>query len=68
MDCGTEPYEDHGNGLRDYSALKQDECAAFLQRICTELAEDLPTGFRLELSQRVYYNLFFDSKLPDGTL
>lgn len=48
-----EPRLEHGNLERDYLAVKTDQCSAFLQRLCDELAEGLPTGFRLELNQRV---------------
>ena len=49
----TEPLLEHGNLERDYLAAKTDQCSAFLQRLCDELAEGLPTGVRLELNQRV---------------
>jgi hypothetical protein len=53
IDDGTSPSDIHGNELVDYTSIKQDMCYAFLSRICTELAEGLPTGFKLELSKRV---------------
>jgi len=50
---GSELSETHANFEREYLAVKQKECEAFFTRICTELAESLPTGFKMELSQRV---------------
>ena len=50
-----EPVEFHGNKDRDYCRQKSDICRAFLIRVCEELAEGLPTGFHLELSQRVEF-------------
>ena len=49
----TVPLLEHGNHDRDYISLKQDICSAFLQRTCDNIAEGLPTGFRLELNKRV---------------
>ena len=49
----TEPSDVHGNWGRDYCSARQEDCEAFLTAICRELAESLPTGFRLELSKRV---------------
>ena len=47
---GQELCQEHGNRERVYNAIKQQECAAFLTRLCQELAESLPTGFKLELT------------------
>ena len=57
LDSGTHPRDIHGNSERDYCRAKQEHCAAYLQRTCDELAEGLPTGFRLELNQRVCNSL-----------
>lgn len=38
---------------RDYYAPKKEYCIAFLNEICDNLAEGLPTGFKLELHQEV---------------
>jgi hypothetical protein len=54
MDEGTTPATIHGNELFEHSQVKQDLCSAWLGRICMELAEGLLTGFKLELSKRVY--------------
>jgi hypothetical protein len=40
-------------------AFKKDLYTAWLTRICTELTERLPTGFKLELSKRVFYKCKF---------
>jgi hypothetical protein len=53
---GSVPYTMHGNQLCDHSSIKKDLCTMWLSRICTELAEGLPTGFKLELSKRVSKN------------
>lgn len=53
VDEGMTPATVHGNELLEHSRIKQDMCSAWLHRICTELAEGLPTGFKLELSKRV---------------
>jgi hypothetical protein len=57
VEMGVIPPSEHGNHFRDYNRTKQELCGAYLKRICTELAEDLPTGFRLELSKRVLFLL-----------
>jgi hypothetical protein len=46
----------HGNQLYNHFSIKKDLCTVWLSRICTELAEVLPTGFKLELSKRVSKN------------
>jgi hypothetical protein len=38
-----------------FTRQKSNECEAFLARMVAELAEDLPTGFKLEFPQRVHY-------------
>ena len=53
---GTSPQTVHGNQLLEHSSAKKDLCIAWLGRICTELAEGLPTSFKLELSKRVWGN------------
>lgn len=63
VDQGTSPATVHGNQLIEHSSLKQDLCAAWLGRICEELAEGLPTGFRLELSKRVFSLFYICSEL-----
>lgn len=57
----TEPSDLHGNWGRDYCCARQEECKAFLTTICRELAESLPTGFRLELSKRVLKIIFINT-------
>jgi hypothetical protein len=53
VDEGSVPYTMHGNQLPEHSNMKKDLCMAWLGRICTELAEGLPMGFKLELAKRV---------------
>lgn len=50
---GIPPASLHSNEVREYTAIKQTQCKAFLTRICSELAEGLPTGFKLELNKGV---------------
>jgi hypothetical protein len=57
VDKGSVPYTMHGNQLLEHSSMKKDLCMAWLGRICTELAEGLPTGFKLELAKRVSKHL-----------
>jgi hypothetical protein len=52
---GSVPYTVHGNQLWDHSSIKKDLCTAWLTKICTELAEGLTMGFKLELSKRVFH-------------
>lgn len=41
--------------MRDYEAQLTEDAKAWLQSICEDLAEQMPTEFgRLELPQRVY--------------
>ena len=54
VDEGTSPEIIHGNAIREHSSTKIDLCITWLGRICSELAEGLPTGFRLELAKRVF--------------
>lgn len=54
VDGGTRPSDVHGNDLVEHCAHKQDLCHAYFERLCKELAECLPTGFRLELNRRVF--------------
>jgi hypothetical protein len=61
MDEGTSPQSIHGNQLLDHSSAKRDLCIAWLGRICSELAEGLPTGFKLELSKRVRKFILFSN-------
>jgi hypothetical protein len=68
VDEGTSehaPASVHGNELLEHSRVKQDLCSAWLGRICIELAEGLPTGFKLELSKRVR-ELFSFCSFLDG--
>jgi hypothetical protein len=58
IDGGEEPPDSHGNSELDRSREMQETCGAYLERICRELAEDLPVGFRMELSQRVQNILY----------
>jgi hypothetical protein len=51
---GSPLSQEHGNQEIEHSCFKQEMCHAFLSRICSELAEGLPTGFKLELSKRVF--------------
>jgi hypothetical protein len=53
VDEGTAPDFTHGNSNQEHSSVKTDICIAWLGRICSELAESLPTGFRLELAKKV---------------
>jgi hypothetical protein len=51
IDEGSVLYTMHSNQLYDHSSIKKDLYTVWLSRICTELAEGLPTGFKLELSK-----------------
>ena len=59
IDEDTFPTDIHANELLEHSSRKQDLCDVFFTRICSELAESLPTGFRLELNKRVFSNGVF---------
>jgi hypothetical protein len=60
VDEGTAPDFTHRNSNREHSSIKTDICIAWLGRICLELAEGLPTGFRLELAKRVLLKSYFE--------
>ena len=49
VDDEVYPSDIHGNELLEHCAHKQDACNAFFTCLSTELAESMPTGFRLEL-------------------
>jgi hypothetical protein len=57
VDKRNVPYTMHGNQLLEHSSMKKDLCMAWLGRICTELAEGLPIGFKLELAKRLSKHL-----------
>ena len=57
VDEGTSPQTVYGNQLLEHSSEKRDLCITWLGRICTELVKGLPTGFKLELSKRVWENI-----------
>jgi hypothetical protein len=44
----------------EHSSVKTDMYIAWLGQICLELAESLPTGFRLELAKRVLLKSYFE--------
>jgi hypothetical protein len=56
VDKGSVPYIVHSNQLCDHFSIKKDLYTVWLSRICTELVKGLPTGFKLELSKRVFKN------------
>jgi hypothetical protein len=60
IDEGTVPDFMHGNSNQEHSSIKTDMCIAWLGRICSELAEGLPIGFRLELAKRVLLKSYFE--------
>jgi hypothetical protein len=60
VDEGIAPDFTHGNSNREHLSIKTDMCIAWLERICLELAEGLPTGFRLELAKRVLLKSYFE--------
>jgi hypothetical protein len=59
LDEGTPDFT-HGNSNREHSSIKTDIYIAWLGQICLELAEGLPTGFRLELAKRVLLKSYFE--------
>lgn len=50
---------EHGNKLRDYERQMSEVCIGFMQSLMNDLAEGLPTGFKLELNKKVYIFYFY---------
>jgi hypothetical protein len=60
MDERTAPDCTHRNSNWEHLLVKTDMCIAWLGRICSELVEGLPRGFRLELAKRVLLKSYFE--------
>jgi hypothetical protein len=60
VDERTKPDFMHRNSNWEHLSVKTDMCIAWLGRICLELVEGLPTGFRLELAKRVLLKSYFE--------
>jgi hypothetical protein len=62
VDKGIAPEFTHGNFNREHLSAKTDLYIAWLGQICAELAESLPTGFKLKLAKRVFLTSYFEKK------
>jgi hypothetical protein len=57
---GIAPKFMHRNSNQEYLLVRTDMYIAWLGRICLELVEGLPTGFRLEFAKRVFLKSYFE--------
>jgi hypothetical protein len=60
VDEGTAPNFKHGNLNWEHLSVKTGIVITWLGQICLELAEGLPTSFRLELAKRVLLKSYFE--------